>query len=107
VSRRDGSSPEPSGAPCGPRGFLGWFVRDPRTGRVALAQWPNPALGVWAVTVVVSWLDLVPGRAAEIRWIGAGALIAWSADELIRGTSPARRLLGLIVLGWQVYGLVG
>lgn len=100
---RDASSPEPAAR----RGFVGWFLRDSRTGRVALAQWPNPALGVWAVTVVVSWFDLAPGRAQELRWIGAGALIAWAADELIRGNSPARRLLGLIVLGWQVYRWVG
>jgi hypothetical protein len=103
VSRRDASPPEQAGR----RGIVDWFVRDHRTGRIALLQLPNPALVVWAVTVVVSWLDLVPDRAAEIRWIGVGALIAWAADELVRGASPARRLLGLIVLGWQVYRVVG
>jgi hypothetical protein len=89
----------------GPRRILEWFVRDPRTGRIALAQAPNPALVVWAVTAVAPWVALFAERAAELRWIGAGALIAWAADEVIRGASPARRLLGAVVLGWQLYRL--
>jgi hypothetical protein len=86
----------------GPRRILAWFVRDSRTGRIALAQVPNPALGVWALTTVLLWVGLFAHRAAELRWIGAGALIAWGADEVIRGASPARRILGAVVLGWQL-----
>ena len=78
-------------------------MRDSRTGRIALVQVPNPALGVWALSTVALRVGLVADRAAEVRWIGAGALIAWSADEVIRGASPARRLLGAVVLGWQLY----
>jgi hypothetical protein len=98
---RDASAQQLSG----PRRILEWFVRDHRTGRIALAQVPNPALGVWALTTVGLWVGLFADRAAELRWIGAGALIAWGADEVIRGASPARRLLGLVVLGWQLYRL--
>jgi hypothetical protein len=90
----------------GPRRLLQWFVRDHRTGRIVLVQVPNPALGVWALTAVAVWTGLFAERAAELRWIGAGALIAWAADELIRGASPARRLLGAVVLGWQLYLLI-
>ena len=90
----------------GPRRLLQWFVRDHRTGRIVLVQVPNPALGVWLLATVSLRVGLVGGRAAELRWIGAGALIAWAADEVIRGASPARRLLGSVVVGWQVYRLV-
>ena len=93
--------------PAGRRGLVDWFVRDRSTGRIALLQWPNPALVVWALTAVVSRFGLFSGRAEEIRLIGVGALVAWAADEIIRGDSPARRLLGLIVLGWQVYRFIG
>ena len=58
-------------------------------------QWPNPALWVWVVTMLVTVLGLSPSRADEVHWIGAGALIAWGADETIRGVNPARRVLGL------------
>ena len=69
-------------------------------------QWPNPALWVWVVTTVVAGLGLYRSRADEIHWIGVGALIAWGAAEILRGGNPARRLLGLVVLGWQVYQLI-
>src|SRR6476661_3938392 len=89
----------------GPRRLLEWFVRDHRTDRIALVQVPNPALGVWLLTALLLSVGLFADRAAELRWIGAGALIAWAADEVIRGASPARRLLGAVVLGWQLYRL--
>lgn len=89
-----------------PRRLVTWFVRDARTGRIALVQVPNPALVVWLLAMASLWTGLFGDRAAELRWIGAGALIAWAADEVIRGASPARRLLGSVVLGWQIYRLV-
>ncbi len=88
------------------RAVLDWWLRDPRTGRITLIQWPNPALWVWAVTVVATGLGVLPHRAEEIRWVGAGALIAWAADELLRGASPARRGLGLAVLVFQLHRLL-
>jgi len=97
----------PSSGAGRPSGVAHWWFRDRRTGRIAIVQWPNPALGVWIVTVVVDWLGLFPERADEIRWLGRGALIAWAVDEVLRGVSPARRVLGAVVLGWQVYRLVG
>ena len=97
--------PSPS-APPERRRFVDWFLRARGTGRVTLVQWPNPALWVWVVTTVLAGLGFFPARADELRWIGAGALIAWGADEMSRGVNPARRLLGLVVLGSQVYRLV-
>jgi hypothetical protein len=92
--------------PPGQRRFVDWLLRDRRTGRITFVQWPNPPLWVWVATTVVAGLGLYPSRAEEIHWIGAGALIAWGADEILRGVNPARRLLGAVVLGWQVYRLI-
>jgi hypothetical protein len=86
--------------------LVDWFLRDRGTGRLTFVQWPNPPLWVWVVTTVVAGLGLYPSRAEEIHWIGAGALIAWGAEEILLGVNPARRLLGLVVLGWQVYQLI-
>jgi hypothetical protein len=93
--------------PPGRRRIVDWLLRDRGTGRIAVVQWPNPVLWVWVVTTVVAALGLYPSRADEIHWIGAGALIAWGADEILRGVNPVRRVLGLVVLGWQVYRLIG
>jgi hypothetical protein len=56
----------------------------------------------------VTGLGRYPSRTDEIHWLGAGALIAWGADEALRGVNPARRLLGVLVLvlGWQAHRLV-
>jgi hypothetical protein len=74
-------------------------VRD-QNGRLALAQWPNPALAVWLVAVVLGAV-----RSATLAEVGRGALIVWALDELVRGASPFRRLLGAVVLAGQLMHL--
>ncbi len=100
---RNVSPSEPSPA----RGAIHWWLADRYTGRITLVQWPNPALVVFFVTALAIRLGLFSDRTVEIQWVGAGALIAWGADEIFRGVNPARRILGLAVLGWQVYKLLG
>jgi hypothetical protein len=57
---------------------------------------------VWALTVIVGWTGtLESDRAADLKVIGQGALIVWGLDELVRGASPPRRVLGAVVLGAQ------
>ena len=86
------------------RTALDRFVRDPRSGRVVLAQWPNAPLIAWGVLTVGA--ALAPSHAQQLHWTAAGALVAWSGDELVRGASPARRALGLVVLAVLVNRLV-
>ena len=95
----DGSSPPAALSP-------GWWVRD-RRGHLAVAAWPNPALAVWLTTVLVGWSGaLAPHRDAALVWVGRGALTAWALDELLRGASPVRRLLGAVVLAMLTWRLV-
>ena len=85
---------------------LGWWVRD-QNGRATLAQWPNPALAVWLVTIVIGWAGVLgAARSATLADVGAGALIVWALDELVRGVSPFRRFLGAVVLTGQLIRLV-
>lgn len=86
------------------RTALDRFVRDPRSGKVVLVQWPNAPLVAWGVLTLGA--ALLSSRAQELRWAGTGALLAWAADELVRGASPARRVLGLGVLAVGVYRVV-
>ena len=80
-------------------------MRD-RNGQVTLAQWPNPALAVWLVTVLVGWTGVLgAARSTTLADVGMGALIVWALDELIRGVSPFRRLLGAVVLTGQLVRL--
>jgi hypothetical protein len=82
---------------------LDTFFRD-GSGRLVLVQVPNAALWVWLAAAVLRW-SAYDSRDAELRWIGSGALIVWGLDELLRGASPFRRLLGVVVLAWQLWSL--
>ncbi len=73
-------------------------------GHLVLVQPPNPALGVFILATVLR-LSPWDARDTELLWLGRGALIAWAADEILRGDALLRRLLGAVVLGWQVFVL--
>jgi hypothetical protein len=74
-------------------------------GHLVLAQWPNPALGVFLIALVLRWTPW-DSRDTELLWIGRGALIVWAADEILRGDALLRRLLGAVVLTWQLVVLL-
>lgn len=77
-----------------------------QNGGVTLAQWPNPALAVWLVAVVVGWTGVLgAARSETLAGVGQGALVVWALDELVRGASPFRRLLGAVVLVGQLVRL--
>lgn len=82
---------------------LDTFFRD-GSGRLALLHVPNPALCVWMLATALRWSPY-DSRDAELRWIGSGAFIVWGLDELVRGAAPFRRLLGAVVLAWQLWNL--
>jgi hypothetical protein len=67
---------------------------------------PNPALAVWMLCTVVGWTDTLDERRSDtVSMIGKGALVVWALDELVRGASPARRILGAVVLAAELYWL--
>ena len=74
-------------------------------GHLVLVQWPNPALWVFVVALGFRWSPW-DARDTELLWLGRGAIIAWAADELLRGDAVVRRLLGAVVLAWQVVVLL-
>lgn len=96
------TAPAPDAAVRPSPGAPRWWFRDPSTGRTVLGQAPNPAILVFLAATLVRLLDVLPGREQELRWIGTGALVVWALDELVRGATPFRRVLGAVVLGWQL-----
>ena len=85
---------------------VAWWFRDPSTGAIVLWQRPNTAIQVWGIATAVRRLGVPPERDQELDWIATGALTWWSVDEVARGTTPYRRLIGTVVLGWQILRLV-
>lgn len=83
--------------------WTSWFRS--ADGQLTLFQFPNPALAVWMVAVALGWFDLSAAHETAVTGVRHGALIAWALDELVRGSSPFRRVLGTVVLVAQVVAL--
>jgi hypothetical protein len=58
------------------------------------------------VAWVLGWFELSTTHATAVEGVRRGALIVWALDELVRGASPFRRLLGAVVLAAQLAALV-
>lgn len=84
---------------------LRWFFSDPETGRLVIAQRPNLSLAIFLVTVVVRAALHPHGDAGRaVRTVGTVSLAWWSIDEIVRGSSPFRRVLGAVVLAATLLG---
>ena len=89
-------------------GFLDWMFRSRKTGRITLAQLPNWQLVVWLLASAGIRLGHPQGRARDVLVVLASAALAlWAGDEVLRGVNPFRRILGVAVLAWLAFSLVG
>jgi len=71
-----------------------WWFRDRDTGKITIAQFPNPPLWVFLGAVAVGWfVDGTIGTAARV--VATAALAWWAGDEVLRGVNPWRRALGV------------
>ena len=82
-----------------------WWFRS-SDGRLTLWQLPNSALCVWLVTLVLGRFDLSAAHTTAVDGVRHGALLVWALDEVARGASPFRRVLGAVVLAAQLASLV-
>lgn len=82
-----------------------WWFRS-ADGRLTLWQFPNPALWVWLLALVLGRFDLSTAHTTAVGGVRHGALLVWALDELVRGSSPFRRVLGAVVLIAQLVSLV-
>ena len=84
-----------------------WWFESRETGRITIAQFPNwplfAILAGWVIRAIAeesSDLYRYTGGAITLLWL------YWGADELVRGVNPWRRLLGTLVIAWQLARLV-
>ena len=83
--------------------LLSRFFRNPETGEVVIAQRPNLPLAIFLVATAVRIVTSPDGTAGDVvSWVGTIALAWWAIDEILRGASPFRRVLGAVVLGLLV-----
>lgn len=71
-----------------------WLMRDRASGRIVISQPPNPPMLTFVGSSVLRWL-LPSGTLSEAaRGVGTVAITWWAVDEVLRGSTPLRRLLG-------------
>jgi hypothetical protein len=93
--------------PLARRSAVDRFFRNPETGEVVVAQWPNLPLAIFLVATAVRMVfHPAGGVGTAVSVIGTSALVWWSVDEIVRGDSPFRRVLGGVVLLGTVAGLL-
>lgn len=75
-----------------------WLYRNPRTGRRVRGEFPNTAMFAFQSSFAASVFVPDDDVAAVARDVAFFSLMWWAADELIRGHSPFRRLIGLATI---------
>ena len=66
------------------------------SGEIVITQFPNVTLGLWFAASVLS--RLTNGRPSTIlEYLGIGALLVWSMQEIFQGVNYFRRILGIVV----------
>ena len=86
----------------------GWWFRSRETGRITIAQAPNPPLWIFLAATLGRWFVSDAGPWADLFWwVSTGALAWWAADEVIRGVNPWRRVIGRVGLLFFAMRLIG
>lgn len=89
------------------RSLFDKVFRNPDTGELAIVQVPNLPLIVFLVATAVRMAFHPHGTAGTaVSVVSAVALGIWSIDEIARGDSLFRRILGGVVLLTMVVGLL-
>lgn len=74
------------------------FFRNPATGKLVVAQPPNPPLWVFLAAALAARVPGVPAAArGGLSFTARASLLVWAALEVTRGESPFRRVLGAVV----------
>ncbi len=88
------------------RSALGRFFRNSETGELAIVQVPNLPLAIFLAATAVRLVVKPHGSMATVvSAVSTIGLVWWSVDEIARGDSPFRRVLGGVVLAGVVVGL--
>lgn len=75
------------------------------TGKVVLVQWPNWSL--WCIILInlLMRIDFGDEIVNGLRVANFALLIIWAYEEMVRGSSLFRRILGLVIVGFTLINL--
>ena len=88
-----------------PIGPVRWCFEDRTTGRIVVAQFPNWALWLFFVALLIEIVLHPNGRwGLAVRVAKIAGLTIWAIDEIVRGANPWRRMLGAGALAYELIG---
>ena len=83
---------------------LAGFFKD-KNGKLAIVQRPNILIILWAGLSVLS--KVTDGQIRNgISTLATILLVGWAYLEITAGDSMFRRLLGVVVLSFSIYGVI-
>jgi len=83
------------------------FFKNGDTGKWAVVQFPNLPLAIFLIATLVRVVAHPrSGAGTALSVVGAVSLSWWSVDEIARGDSPFRRVLGAVVLAGVLLDLL-
>ncbi len=89
------------------RSPIRWFLRNPDTGEVVVAQAPNLPLWMFLAATAVRRLLEPSGTAGTVvSVVSTAALVVWALIEIAAGSSPFRSVLCADVLAGVVLRLL-
>ena len=84
-----------------------WLLRDRKTGRLVVVQWPNVALWIFLAASGIKRVASPQGAVGvAVAVVALVALMWWALSEILHGVNPFRRGLGGVVVAFTVAGLV-
>jgi hypothetical protein len=90
-----------------PHSAVARFFRNPGSGELAIVQMPNIPLAAFLVATMARMVFHPAGLVGgAVSVVAAVTIVWWAVDEIVRGDSAFRRVLGGVVLVGSVLGLV-
>jgi hypothetical protein len=84
-----------------------WWFRHRHTGDITVAQVPNwPLYAIGALWVARRLVDSGGSAYSVMGWASTGLWLFWGLDEIVRGVNPWRKLLGAVVVSWQLFSVL-
>jgi len=77
-----------------------------KDGKIVIAQWPNWPIWGWLITRIAMRLTISSQLTNALNYVSVGFITVWALMETISGVNFFRRLLGLGILVFTVFGLV-
>ena len=100
------NQPSPS-TPRSP-GSARWWFENRTSGEITVAQFPNwPLWGIAGAWIIDTLAETGSTLDDTMSWVQVALWAYWGGDELLRGVNPWRRLLGIGVLAWLAWSLLG